>query len=188
MTARLRTSAVYCGLLCTLFGSWLRAADTETARTYAEETPEQHAAKMQWWSTARFGMFVHWGVYSVTGGAYKGKMPTNSAEWMMNKARIPIAEYKTEYVDKFNPTEFNAKAFVRLAKEYVEPATVVMPMMSRSSGEDIASSRLIASSCPGSQSMITGRFANTSDSERQEQPCERRAHQVRQGAGGNRLL
>ena len=58
-------------------------------------------------------MFVHWGVYSVTGGEFRGKMPTNSAEWMMNKARIPIADYKTENVDKFNPTKFDAQAFVR---------------------------------------------------------------------------
>jgi len=93
------------------------AAETGSTWSYVKETPEQHAAKMQWWNTARFGMFVHWGVYSVTGGEYKGKMPTNSAEWMMNKARIPIAEYKTENVDKFNPTEFDANAFVGLAKE-----------------------------------------------------------------------
>jgi alpha-L-fucosidase len=44
-------------------------------------------------------------------------MPTNSAEWMMNKAKIPIADYKTENVDKFNPTKFDAKSFVLLAKE-----------------------------------------------------------------------
>ena len=72
---------------------------------------------MYWWNTARFGMFVHWGAYAATGGEYKGRMPTNSAEWMMNKARIPIAEYKKENVDKFNPTEFDADAFVGLAKE-----------------------------------------------------------------------
>ena len=82
-----------------------------------KETPEQRAARMEWWNSARFGMFVHWGVYSVTGGEFRGHMPTNSAEWMMNKARIPIADYKTENVDKFNPTKFDAQAFVKLAKD-----------------------------------------------------------------------
>ena len=106
-----------CGLICPLFSTCLMAAETDSSWTYIKETPEQHAAKMQWWNAARFGMFVHWGVYSVTGGEYKGKMPTNSAEWMMNKARIPIADYKVENVNKFNPTEFDAKAFVGLAKE-----------------------------------------------------------------------
>ncbi len=100
-----------------LFSSILMAVDEDSSWTYIEETPEQHAEKMQWWNEARFGMFVHWGVYSVTGGEYKGEMPTNSAEWMMNKARIPIADYKAENVDKFNPTQFDATMFVRLAKE-----------------------------------------------------------------------
>lgn len=117
MAATRKAGLAYCGLLWLLFSAPLMAAEAESAWSYAAETPEQHAAKMQWWNTARFGMFVHWGVYSVTGGEYKGEMPTNSAEWMMNKARIPIAEYKTENVDKFNPAEFDAKAFVGLAKE-----------------------------------------------------------------------
>ena len=95
----------------------LQAVEMDSAWSYAKEAPEQREVKMEWWNTARFGMFVHWGVYSVTGGEYKGKMPTNSAEWMMNKARIPIADYKVENVDKFNPTDFDAKMFVRLAKE-----------------------------------------------------------------------
>jgi alpha-L-fucosidase len=108
--------ACYC-LLCTVLGHTLGAGHASVPWSYVKETPEQHAAKMQWWNTARFGMFVHWGAYAVTGGEYKGHMPTNSAEWMMNKARIPIAEYKKENVDKFNPTEFDADAFVGLAKE-----------------------------------------------------------------------
>lgn len=62
-------------------------------------------------------MFVHWGVYSVTGGEFRGHMPPNSAEWMMNRAKISIADYKTENVDKFNPTKFDAQAFVKLAKD-----------------------------------------------------------------------
>jgi alpha-L-fucosidase len=100
-----------------LFCSVLLAAEADSTQPRAKETPQQRAARMQWWNSSRFGMFVHWGVYSVTAGEYKGKIPTNSAEWMMNKARIPIADYKVENVDKFNPTKFDAKAFVGLAKE-----------------------------------------------------------------------
>ena len=117
MAEKPRVGMACCGLLGTLFCSFLMAAEADSGWTYIKETPEQHAVKMQWWNTARFGMFVHWGVYSATGGEYKGKMPTNSAEWMMNKARIPIADYKVENVDRFNPTEFDAKTFVGLAKE-----------------------------------------------------------------------
>jgi len=117
MSSKRTVVLTLCGLICPLFSTCLTAAETDSSWTYIKETPEQHTAKMQWWNAARFGMFVHWGVYSATGGEYKGKMPTNSAEWMMNKARIPIADYKVENADKFNPTEFDARAFVGLAKE-----------------------------------------------------------------------
>jgi len=71
---------------------------------------------MQWWTSARFGMFVHWGIYSVVGGEYKGRKLPNSAEWMMNRGKIPIAEYE-QYAARFNPVGFDAEAFVGLAKE-----------------------------------------------------------------------
>ena len=73
-------------------------------------------ARMQWWHEAKFGMFVHWGIYSVVGGQYKGQELPNSAEWMMNKGRIPIAEYE-QYANQFNPTKFDAVEFVARAKD-----------------------------------------------------------------------
>ncbi len=103
-------------LLCTLFCNALSAAESDST-SREKETPEQRTERLKWWNSARFGMFVHWGVYSVTGGEFRGYMPTNSAEWMMNKAKISIADYKTENVDKFNPTKFDAQAFVKLAKD-----------------------------------------------------------------------
>lgn len=79
------------------------------------ESLEDRDARMAWWRDAKFGMFVHWGVYSVTGGTYQGKELPNSAEWMMNRGRIPIAEYET-YAARFNPTAFDADEFVGRAK------------------------------------------------------------------------
>lgn len=72
--------------------------------------------RMAWWEESRFGMFIHWGIYSVPAGFYKGEAQTNSAEWIMNKGKIPIAEYE-KFADEFNPTKFNAKEFVSLAKQ-----------------------------------------------------------------------
>ncbi|MEP5341816.1 MAG: alpha-L-fucosidase [Algibacter sp.] len=72
--------------------------------------------RMEWWQEARFGMFIHWGIYSVPAGFYKGEAQTNSAEWIMNKGKIPIVEYE-KFADEFNPVDFNAKEFVSLAKE-----------------------------------------------------------------------
>nr|WP_299073661.1 alpha-L-fucosidase [uncultured Allomuricauda sp.] len=72
--------------------------------------------RMEWWSEARFGMFIHWGIYTKLAGFYKGKAQPNSAEWIMNRGKIPIAEYE-KLADEFNPRKFNAKEFVNLAKE-----------------------------------------------------------------------
>ncbi|MCG9793089.1 alpha-L-fucosidase [Flavobacterium algicola] len=72
--------------------------------------------RMAWWEEARFGMFIHWGIYTVPAGFYKGVAQTNSGEWIMNKGKIPIAEYE-KFADQFNPSKFNANEFVALAKE-----------------------------------------------------------------------
>lgn len=71
--------------------------------------------RMEWWTEARFGMFIHWGIYSVPAGFYKGEVKPNSAEWIMNRGKIPIAEYE-KFAEEFNPDKFNAKEFVSLAK------------------------------------------------------------------------
>ena len=60
-------------------------------------------------------MFVHWGVYSVVGGQYKGQDLPNSAEWMMARGEIPIVEYQ-KYAEQFNPVKFDADEFVARAK------------------------------------------------------------------------
>ena len=83
---------------------------------YADETPAQHDARMKWWREARFGMFIHWGVYSVPAGTYHGKRIPGIGEWIMNTAKIPVAEYR-QYARQFNPVKYNADQWVRLAKQ-----------------------------------------------------------------------
>lgn len=77
---------------------------------------ESRDRRMKWWREAKFGMFIHWGVYAVLGGIYKGKEIPGIGEWIMHRARIPVAEYK-EYARKFNPVKYNPDAWVSLAKE-----------------------------------------------------------------------
>jgi alpha-L-fucosidase len=54
------------------------------------ETKAQRDARMEWWREAKFGMFIHWGVYSVPAGYYNGKPVPGIGEWIMNKAKIPM--------------------------------------------------------------------------------------------------
>jgi len=78
------------------------------------ETKAEHDARMQWWRQARFGMFIHWGLYAVPAGEWNGK--TGYGEWIRTSAQIPLETYD-RFVPQFNPAEFNAAEWVRMAKE-----------------------------------------------------------------------
>jgi len=80
------------------------------------ETKQQRNRRMAWWRQARFGMFIHWGVYAVPAGVYKGKNISGIGEWILDRADIPVPEYKT-YASRFNPVKYDPDAWVRLAKE-----------------------------------------------------------------------
>jgi alpha-L-fucosidase len=72
--------------------------------------------KMEWWREARFGMFIHFGVYAQLAGEYNGHQQTRGgAEWIMNRMKIPVAEYKA-IAKQFNPVKFDADEWVRMAK------------------------------------------------------------------------
>ena len=72
--------------------------------------------KMLWWKDAKFGMFIHWGVYSVPAGVYKGHKIKGVGEWIMNRAKIPVAEYR-EYAKSFDPVKYNAEEWVSIAED-----------------------------------------------------------------------
>lgn len=82
-----------------------------------EKTKEalQQDAKMEWWREARFGMFVHWGLYAVPAGEWQGKEIPGISEWIMLRAGIPVKEYE-KLAEQFNPVKFDAEKWVLLAK------------------------------------------------------------------------
>ena len=81
----------------------------------AQQLPKEE--RMKWWREARFGMFIHWGVYSQWAGEYKGhQQARGGAEWIMNRCKIPVAEYQ-ERAKEFNPVNYDPDEWVRMAKD-----------------------------------------------------------------------
>jgi alpha-L-fucosidase len=91
----------------------LAASGAESAKDYTNETAAQREARMAWFNDARFGMFIHWGVYSVPAGEWEGKK--NYGEWFMEETKMPVSQYE-KFAEQFNPVKFDARAWVKAAK------------------------------------------------------------------------
>jgi alpha-L-fucosidase len=77
---------------------------------------DERDTRMAWWRDARFGMFIHWGLYAVPAGDYKGTRSNEIGEWIQSWANIPRAEYE-QFAPKFNPVKFDAARWVAIAKD-----------------------------------------------------------------------
>src|SRR5688572_9103679 len=80
------------------------------------ETAAERNARMQWWRDARFGMFIHWGLYAIPAGEWQGKEIGGIGEWIMNSADIPVAEYE-KLATRFNPTAYDPAAWAKAAAD-----------------------------------------------------------------------
>ncbi|MBN2412503.1 alpha-L-fucosidase [candidate division KSB1 bacterium] len=105
------------GFLLVFIIIWLSACKKTWQTTdYLHESRQGKEARMQWWNEARFGMFIHWGLYSIPAGVYDGKQIPGIGEWIMQKAPIPVKEYE-KYAAQFNPVKFNAGEWVKIARD-----------------------------------------------------------------------
>jgi len=82
----------------------------------AAETPAERDARMQWWRDARFGMFIHWGLYAIPAGQWEGKPAGGIGEWIMDSANIPVDKYE-QLAPQFNPVKYDPVQWVRTAKD-----------------------------------------------------------------------
>lgn len=78
----------------------------ETLPTYPYESSEVKNERMEWWDEAKYGMFIHWGLYAIPA----------RGEWVMIDEKKPVADY-TGLASEFNPVKFDAKKWISVAKE-----------------------------------------------------------------------
>ena len=71
---------------------------------------------LAWWREARYGLFIHWGLYSILAGEWKGWRTANIGEWIMHDGKIPVSEYE-RLAGQFNPVRFDAREWVGLARD-----------------------------------------------------------------------
>lgn len=100
--------------LLTLLSTIILISAVPAQKNFLNESKADKDKRMQWWRDARFGMFIHFGLYAVPAGEWKGA--TNHAEWIRTTAQIPLKEYD-QFISQFNPISFNAETWVQMAKD-----------------------------------------------------------------------
>jgi alpha-L-fucosidase len=89
------------------------------AAAQAQPTPDSAEAKqarLAWFRDAKYGLFIHWGLYAIPAGEWKGKRIPGIGEWIMFRTPVPVAEYE-QLAQQFNPVKFDPAAWVQLAKD-----------------------------------------------------------------------
>ena len=71
---------------------------------------------MEWFREAKYGLFIHWGLYCIPAGEWKGQPVAGIGEWIMNRAQIPVSEY-SQLANQFDPVQFNAEQWVQMAQD-----------------------------------------------------------------------
>jgi alpha-L-fucosidase len=92
-----------------------KQAIDEAVNTWWTASMRNHEERIAWWRQGKFGMFMHWGIYSLPAGEWKGKKVGGYAEHLMRKERITRSEY-LQVAHQFNPVKFNAEEWVKNAK------------------------------------------------------------------------
>jgi len=80
------------------------------------ESPAAKAKRLEWFRHDKFGLFIHWGLYAIPAGYWKGERAPGIGEWVMHRMKIPATEY-AQLATQFNPVQFDADAWAQLAAD-----------------------------------------------------------------------
>ena len=72
--------------------------------------------RLEWFREAKYGLFIHWGLYAIPAGEWHGKRSLGLGEWIMFRTPVPVREYES-LAREFNPVKYNADEWVKLAKD-----------------------------------------------------------------------
>ncbi len=79
-------------------------------------TKQEEKSPLQQFQDQKFGMFIHWGLYALPAGEWKGEYVRGIGEWIMNRRQIPVTEYE-KLAESFNPVHFDADEWSQLAQD-----------------------------------------------------------------------
>lgn len=92
------------------------SASPQGGQAKDENSTAERDARLAWFKQAKYGMFIHWGLYAIPAGEWKGKRCPGLGEWIMNRCKIPVKQYE-QLASEFNPVDFNADRWVQLAQD-----------------------------------------------------------------------
>jgi alpha-L-fucosidase len=101
----------------TLWNTAFAASLSPSLEALPDEAAERREARIQWFREARFGMFIHWGLYAIPAGVWKTNVHAEGySEWIMFDEKIPVREYE-RFARQFNPVRFDAQAWAGIARK-----------------------------------------------------------------------
>jgi alpha-L-fucosidase len=114
MRSRLFASAAFFCLAISLLG---QAPTPATPPSQVLGKPDAaREERLKWFRDAKYGLFIHWGLYAVPAGEWKGRRSLGLGEWLMFRSQVPVNDYE-QLASQFNPVKYNADEWVRLAKD-----------------------------------------------------------------------
>jgi alpha-L-fucosidase len=107
---------VFTALTCLALSVLTLAQTSSPAPAPPGKSDPAKEARLAWFRDAKYGLFIHWGLYSIPAGEWKGRRSLGLGEWIMFRTPVPVKEYE-QLAKQFNPVKFNADEWVKLAKD-----------------------------------------------------------------------